>query len=108
MKLFFENITENNRVPVESPLEATLSQALEVFEFLPENDGSSMGIVNDEQVIFQISKFNRFLWLVEIPEESKEGSWQKICSQSRCRKIIEEIFQGVDLLQVYDFKFEKY
>ena len=108
MKLFFENITEDIKVPMDFPLEAVLEQALEIFEQLPEDDGSSFGIVNDQQIVVQFSKYNRFMWLVEIPDVSKHGVHKAICNRHQCVRLIEDIFSGADPFFLVEFKFESY
>jgi len=108
MKLFFENITENIRVPVDFPLDAVLEQALDIFEQLPEDDGSSFGIVNDTNMVIQFSKFNKFIWLVEIPDISKNGIYQSHCNRNQCIRLIEDIFSGADPFTLSEFKFESY
>ena len=108
MKLFFENITDELKVPMDFPLDAVLEQALEIFEQLPEDDGSSFGLVNDQNVVVQFSKFNKFLWLVEIPEVPKNGIHQGFCNRNQCIRLIQDIFSGADPFSVCEFKFESY
>lgn len=108
MKLFFENISQSERIPVEQPLEAAFEQALDVFELLPEDDGSSFGLITDRNVVIQISKYNRFMWLVEIPEPEKNGSWQAICNRNRVKRALKELFEEKDPFLVCDFKFESF
>ncbi len=108
MKLFFENITEDFKVPMDFPLEAVLEQALEVYENLPEDDGSSFGIINDVNILVQFSKYNSFMWLVEIPDVSKHGVHQAICNRNQCIRIIEDLFSDADAMTVTQFKFESY
>ena len=105
MKLFFENITENVKVPMDFPLDAVLEQALEVFEELPEDDGSTFGIVNEQDIVVQFSKYNTFMWLVEIPDLPKHGVHQAICNRNQCIRILEDLFSGADAMSVAEFKF---
>jgi hypothetical protein len=108
MKLFFENITDEIKIPMDFPLDAVFEQAMEVFEQLPEDDGSSFGIVNDQNVMVQFRKYNQFMWLVEIPDHSKHGVHQAICNRGQCIRIIEDLFSGADAMSVTQFKFESY
>lgn len=108
MKLFFENITEEVRVQMDFPLEAVLEQALEVFESLPEDDGSSMGLVTDEGIVLQFRKYNKFMWLVEIPDMSKHGVYQAIVNRNQCIRFIEDVFSGANPFSVIQFKFESF
>lgn len=108
MKLFFENISEQMKVPVDFPLDAVLEQALDIFEQLPEDDGSTFGIVNDNNIVLQFSKFNKFLWLVEIPDIPKNGIHQAFCNRNQCIRLIEDVFSGADPFTLLEFKFESY
>lgn len=108
MKLFFENISDDVKVPMDFPLDAVLEQAWEIFEDLPEDDGSTFGIVNEKNVVVQFSKYNKFMWLVEIPDVSKHGVHQAICNRNQCLRIIEDLFSGADPFSVCEFKFESY
>lgn len=108
MKLFFENISQSESISVKQPLEAAIEQALDVFERLPEDDGSSFGLITNRDVIIQISKFNRFMWLVEIPEPEKKGSWQAVCNRNQVKRALKELFDERDPFLVCDFKFESF
>jgi len=108
MKLFFENIADDVKVPMDFPLEAVLEQALEIFEQLPEDDGSTFGIVNDQEIVVQFSKYNKFMWLVEIPDVSKHGVHQAVCNRNQCLRILEDLFSGANPFSVSEFKFVSY
>lgn len=108
MKVFFENLTQNTKIPIDFPLEAVKEQALEIFQSLPEDDGSYFGLVNDSGGVLQFSKYNRFMWLVEIPDMANHGYFQSICNKNQCEKLIFSVFEGVDPMEVYPFKFESY
>lgn len=108
MKLFFENISEQMKVQMDFPLDAVLEQALDIFEQLPEDDGSTFGIVNDVGTVVQFSKYNKFLWLVEIPDIPKNGIHQAFCNRHQCMRIIEELFAGADPFTLSEFNFESY
>ena len=108
MKLFFENISENLKVPMDFPLDAVPEQAIEVFEQLPEDDGSTFGLVNDVSVVIQFSKYNKFLWLVEIPDVPKNGIHQAFCNRNQCLRFIEDVFSGAETFKLLEFKFESY
>lgn len=108
MKLFFENISAHDRIQIDSALESSVEQALEIFENLPQDDGSSMGLVNEDNIAVLFQKYNRFMWLVEIPIFAKNGSFQVICTPDQCKRIIKEIFDGADPFSVADFTFESY
>lgn len=106
MKLFFENITQNERIPIDSPLEAILEQAMDLFEQLPEDDGSSFGLLTDENLIIHFYKFNRFMWRIEIPYKAQNGFWQAVCNRNQVKRILKDLFSGVDPFSVCKFEFE--
>ncbi len=108
MKVFFENISEYMKVSIDFPLDAVLEQALDIFEQLPEDDGSSFGVVNENNMVIQFSKFNKFLWLIEIPDISRNGIHQTHCNRNQCIRLIEDIFSGADPFTLSEFKFESY
>lgn len=108
MKLFFDNISEQMKVQMDFPLDAVLEQALEVFMQLPEDDGSTFGIVNEQNVVVQFSKYNKFLWLVEIPDVKNNGIHQAFCNRNQCLRFLEDLFSGADPFTLSEFKFESY
>ncbi len=75
MKIFFENYADDLQVETELPLEGSLSQAIEIFHNLPDYDGSYIGLMNQDGNTVQISKYDRFLFLVEIPVYQEQASY---------------------------------
>ncbi len=108
LKLFDENITGNDIIPKEFALETVLNQTLDLMKSLSEDDGSFFGLITDKDLIIQFSKYNRFMWLIEIPAPEREGSWTAICNPVRLNKIIEDIFEDKNPFLLCDFKFENY
>lgn len=108
MKLYYENITEEEKISLDFPLDACVEQALEVFENLPQSDGSSFGLVDENDTVIHFEKFNKFMWLVQIPELSKHGSHQAICNLNQCKKLIKGLFNGVDPFDMIDFEFKSF
>lgn len=108
MKLFFENITENHKVSMDFPLEATLEQAIDVFEELPQNDGSFFGLITKVNKMVLFKKFNRFFWLVEIPDFEQHGNYQALCNKNQCIRLLSAMFAEKDPQEVIDFVFESF
>src|SRR5690625_612395 len=108
MKLYYENITEEEKISIDFPLDACVEQALEVFENLPQSDGSSIGLVDENDAVIYFEKFNEFMWLFHIAELSKHGSHQAICSLNQCKKLIKVLFNGVDPFVMIDFEFKSF
>lgn len=106
MKVFFENISEEIRVPSEEPLESALEQALDIFDNLPEDDGSSFGLLNDNEISIQFFKLNKFLWLVEIPDSNRKGVYRAMVNKSKCIKLITAFFSDRDPFEICSFEFE--
>ena len=108
MRLYFQNFGKNLCVPTASPLEASVWQALDIFNNLPEEDGSFLGLVDENEDSLQFMKYNKYVWLIEIPKPDLGGSYQGYFTKNKCRKIISEIFTGLPLSQVSGLSFEKY
>lgn len=107
MKLFYENISQNDRIPIEFPLEAVLEQALDIFEQLPEDDGSSFGVITEEGFLIHFYKFNQFMWKAEIPDKEKNGFWTAICNPNQLKRMLIKLFNGESPFELIDFEFEK-
>jgi len=108
MRLYFQDYNKKLCVPTASPLEASVWQALDIFNNLSEDDGSMIGLVDDENEALQFMKYNKYVWLIEIPKPELGGSYQGYFTKNKCRKIISEIFAGLPLSQVTGLSFEKY
>lgn len=108
MKLFFENISENHKVSMDFPLESTLEQALDVFENLPQMDGSTFGLLLEDGTLVQFQKYNRFFWLVEIPDFVQHGTFQALCNVHQCVRLLTEMFNGADPKEVFEFRFQSH
>lgn len=108
MLLYFQDYTNNICVPTEAPLEASVWQALDIFNNISDDDGSYIGLVDEHQETLQFMKYNKYVWLIEIPKPHLGGSYQGYFTKNKCKKIISEIFDGLPLSQVSGLSFEKY
>ncbi|MDO5654826.1 MAG: hypothetical protein Q4G27_01655 [Flavobacteriaceae bacterium] len=108
MRVYFQNYREKTGVPTGKPLYGSIWQVLDIFDNLPEEDGSFIGIVDDDDESLQFMKYNKYVWLIEIPKPDLGGSYQGYFTKNKCRKIILEIFDGLPLSQVAGLSFEKY
>lgn len=106
MKVFFVNAQTNEEITEEQALEASVEQALEIFTHLPQDGGSFLGILNENEVCVRIRKFNRFMWQIEIPVSDKNGRFVFICNRNQCRKFIDKIFENIDPFLLAEFYFE--
>lgn len=108
MLVFFQDYTRDICVSSDAPLEASIWQVLDIFENLPEEDGSYIGLVDEDNETLQFMKYNRYVWLIEIPKPHLKGSYQGYFTKNKCKKIITEVFDGLPLSQVSGLSFEKY
>ncbi|WP_313578347.1 hypothetical protein [Chishuiella sp.] len=108
MKIFFENYADDLLVETELPLEGSLEQAIEIFHNLPDYDGSYIGFVNRDGNTIQISKYDRFLFLVEIPIYNEQGSYSILFTYYQVKQLIENIYKGFDPYNIQGLKFEYY
>lgn|SRR5690554_2633074 len=108
MRLFFKDFTNKIYVTRQEALESSVWQALDIFNSLPEEDGSFMGIVDENNEALKFAKYNKYVWLIEIPKPDLGGSYQGYFTKNKCRKIISEVFAGLPLSQVTGLSFEKY
>lgn len=106
LKMYIYNYTHKVKVSIHKPLEASLEQALEVFDELPQTDGSYFGLINEKEICCQFSKYNKFIWLLEIPFPEKKGNYQIFLTPNKCKSIIHELFNGLDPLKIKGLIFE--
>jgi len=106
MKVFFFNTRTQEEIPDSQALEASVEQALEIFEKLPQDGGSFLGIINEDAIHIQFRKYNRFMWLIEIPVVTKNGNFVYVCHKDKCKRIIDQLFEGIDPLLLAEFTFE--
>ncbi|WP_413533525.1 hypothetical protein [Empedobacter brevis] len=108
MKIFFENYADDLHVETELPLEGSLSQAIEIFHNLPDYDGSYIGLVNRDGNTVQISKYDRFLFLVEIPLYQEQASYSALFTYFQVMQLFQDLYKGFDPYNIKELKFEPY
>ncbi len=108
MKIFFENYADDLNVETELPLQGSLEQAIEIFHNLPDYDGSYIGFVNRDGNTVQISKYDRFLFLVEIPVYEEQAAYSVLFNYFQVKQLIENLFKGFDPYTIQGLKFEHY
>ena len=108
MKIFFENYADDLIVETELPLEGSLQQAIEIFHNLPDYDGSYIGLVNQDGNTVQISKYDRFLFLVEIPVYEEQASYSTLFTYLQVKELLINLYQGFDPYEISNLKFETY
>ncbi|MEG0930357.1 hypothetical protein [Algoriella sp.] len=108
MKIFFENYADDLIVETELPLEGSLQQAIEIFHNLPDYDGSYIGLVNQDGNTVQISKYDRFLFLVEIPVYEEQASYSTLFTYFQVKQLLINLYQGFDPYTIKGLKFEPY
>ena len=108
MQVFFQNYLKGIHVSALHPLDAMKEQVLEIFKELPEDDGSFLGVINDDNITIQFSNYNRFVWLVDIPIITKKGSYQVFLTKKKCQDLIIGLFSGLNPLKINGLSFEKF
>ncbi len=108
MYVFFQNYSQRIGVSSKNPLEGSVWQVLEIFEHLPEDDGSFLGLQNEDKASIQISKYNKYVWLIEMPVPEKGGSFQGFYTRIKVKEIIESLFNGLPFHKIPGLTFEKY
>ncbi|MDM1070997.1 hypothetical protein HX001_00660 [Empedobacter brevis] len=108
MKIFFENYADDLQVETELPLEGSLSQAIEIFHNLPDYDGSYIGLVNRDGNTVQISKYDRFLFLIEIPVYQEQASYYALFTYFQVIQLLQDLYKGFDPYTIKGLKFEQY
>lgn len=107
MKVSFHNVNLEIEVAENAPLDASIEQVMDIFLHLPEDDGSFLTLINNDNIHTRFSKYNKFVWLVEIPVPMRKGIYQIFLTKRRCFILIEDIFNGVDPLSINGLMFEK-
>lgn len=108
MKIFFENYADDLQVETELPLEGSLSQAIEIFHNLPDYDGSYIGLMNQDGNTVQISKYDRFLFLIEIPVYQEQASYYALFTYFQVMQLLQDLYKGFDPYTIKGLKFEQY
>ncbi|MCB9201772.1 MAG: hypothetical protein H6604_01810 [Flavobacteriales bacterium] len=108
LEVYFWNYTDDIGVSVYKPLEASLEQALDIFTNLPERDGSYIGIVSEQGIKMQITKYNKFLWVLEIPVAEKKGKYQIFLTRNKVISLVKDLFDGFNPMKINGLDFEKY
>lgn len=88
------------------PLEGSLEQVLDMFDHLPQNDGSYLGIYSAQDIHCIISKYNKFVWLMEIYPKGKKGVYQIFLTTTKTREVIKELFAGLNPLKINGLSYE--
>lgn len=108
MRLYFKNYRDNIEVKTKDALEASVWQALEIFNNLPETDNSFLALKNSENDVLLITKYNKFVWLIELPKPEKGGCYQGFYTKNKCRNIIKDVFNELPFSEISGLSFEKY
>ena len=92
MKFFFNN--EKTGESVDTPVEAKVGDVLTVFDNLPADRSSFLGLEDNSGRILQFAWEDNNKWLVDIPDMQTKTARQKFATDSDCREIIRGIFAG--------------
>ncbi len=107
LKLYFYDFNSKTQVSIHEPLESCLEQALEVFSGIKENSNSYLGIISAHDSTVQISKYNKFVWLIEIPHHKKKGSYKIFLTPNKVETLIKDLYKGFNPLKINGLIYEK-
>ncbi len=108
MKIFFQNIADELEVTIENPLECSLEQAIEIFHLMPDYDGSHVGFITDHSVIMQITKYDRFLFLIDLMDFNNQLSKEKLLHYQQVYDLILSVFDGYNPEEMDDLTIRKW
>ena len=66
------------------------------------------GLVNQDGNTVQISKYDRFLFLVEIPVYEEQASYSTLFTYFQVKQLLINLYQGFDPYTIEGLKFEPY
>jgi hypothetical protein len=111
MKYFYYDVTDYDYDDEDESNEfeddGTLDEILQSFYDLSEEDGSFLGLENEQGKIIQFMWNDNNNWLVDIPKIEKEGSLQKHADYDECVALIKK-FYGEDIIDISDFTFQTF
>ncbi|MDO5509113.1 MAG: hypothetical protein Q4F57_00315 [Weeksellaceae bacterium] len=106
MLLYVSDHKRKLHIPQNAPLESSVWQAIELFDCLPESDGSYIGFIDLKYQVMRITKYNKYVWIIKVQQPQRHGSLQGYFTKYKCRRIISEIFGGVPMHRVEGLSFE--
>lgn len=92
MKYFLND--EKIEYSIDEPIHGELENVLTEFYELTEDDGSFLGLENDDGKILQFAWEGDDKWLVDIPYSESMTTLQKFASYDECVQIIKDVFRG--------------
>ena len=111
MKYFYYDVTDYDYDDEDESNEfeddGTLDEILQRFYDLSEEDGSFLGLEDEQERVIQFMYNDSNDWLVDIPKTEKKGSWQKHASYDECVALIEKFYSG-DTIDISDFTFQTF
>ena len=107
LQLYYFDATENQGISIHEPLFSSTEQALEIFEIIADDTNSFLGIISHNKYAVQFSKYNKFVWLVEIPHQTKKGCYQIFLTPNKAKNLIEDIYKGFNPLKINGLMFEQ-
>ncbi|MDK7374558.1 hypothetical protein QP519_03285 [Weeksella virosa] len=96
MKVFFQNIADELEIPLESPLPCSFGQAIDIFHSMPDYDGSHIGFLTDKGTYLQVTKYDRFLFLIDIMDFENHQSHETLMHYQQVYQLIKDLFEGFD------------
>ncbi len=95
------------QVSIHEPMDAGLEQALEIYKWISQDSNSYMGLISKQGHTVEFSKYNKFVWKVEIPHKSKKGKYQIFLTPMKLKQLISDLFNGQNPMKINGLMFEK-
>ena len=93
MKIFFYNYKTRQGITSDTPQQANISQAIEIFSTLNSENENYFGIIDDADKTMQFVLEAQDKWLVDIPNPPSFINDQQFANSEECLKIIYIIFE---------------
>ncbi len=107
LRMYFTDFDAQMSISIHDPLYAGCEQSLEIFDRIAENSNSMMGFISEQGHTVQFSKYNKFVWLVEIPLKHKKGKYQIFLTPNKVKSLIYDLHEGFNPLKINGLMFEK-
>ncbi|GEN71265.1 hypothetical protein [Chryseobacterium lathyri] len=104
IRTFYYDSSSDEGIESSEAREMTLENALETFYNLSEEKGSFIGFKTNDKII-QFDWNDDNLWMADIPDPQKRGSFQKECDYDQCVEIIKSAFDKPNWQIPNDFGF---
>ncbi len=107
LKLYFYHFENQITISIHEPLFSSKEQGKELFEQIEKSSNSYIGFISAQGHTVEISKYNKFVWLIEIPLQKKKGKYQIFLTPNKVKALIDDLYEGFNPLKINGLMFEK-